>query len=59
MLIGLCEIHKVALSENYSYRYKADHTLFFEDLREKRQDIYWPIVTFISRVFLLVDRQYV
>ena len=26
---GVWEIHKVARSKNYSYKYKADHTLFF------------------------------
>ena len=31
-----CEIRKVACSENYSYKYKADHTLFFRiPLREE------------------------
>ena len=29
MLTGFCEIRKVTRSENYSYKYKADHTLFF------------------------------
>ena len=26
---GVWKIHKVARSKNYSYKYKADHTLFF------------------------------
>ena len=31
----LCKICKVACSKNYSYKYKADHTLFFRNpLRE-------------------------
>ena len=28
MWSGLCEIRKVVRSENYSYKYKADQTLF-------------------------------
>ena len=29
VLNELCEIRKVARSKSYSYKYKADHTLFF------------------------------
>ena len=32
---------------------------FLKYLREKRQDTYWPIVTVISRIFLLVGRHYI
>ena len=36
VLNGLCKIRKVARSKNYSYKYKADHTLFFRiPLREE------------------------
>ena len=40
VLNGLCEILKVARSENYSYKYKSDQTLFFRiPLREEALDL--------------------
>ena len=55
VLNGLCEIRKSARSKNHSYKYKADHILFFRVPLGEEQYTYWPVVTFISRIFLLVD----
>ena len=41
VLNGFCEIRKVACSESYSCKYKADQTLFFFEriaLREEREE---------------------